>query len=120
LLKSNRWLTYSVTHPLSPGSSWTTDASFRSMRFLRVLALAWPARSPNSLVANLTKAHPAFISAPALISRPPYRVFTLRAMPLVRDTTPRGRLPVEVLQESPPTNRFLGGSPFGAEDPLLT
>src|SRR4029434_4866397 len=86
------------------------------MRFLRTLALAWPARSPNSLVANLTKVRPAGLSAPARISRAPCQVSMLQAMPLVRGTTPPGPLPTELQRESRRTNQFLCVSPHVAPD----
>src|SRR5258708_3652913 len=68
----------------TPGSAWTTGASLPSMQSSSAPALAWPARSLNSLVANLKKARLALLSARGRISRRPYRGSTLRAMPPVR------------------------------------
>src|SRR5216684_8503023 len=87
------------------------------MQSSSALALAWPARSLNSLVANLKKARLALLSARARISRPPYGVSTLRAMPPVRGTTPRGPPLMELRREFPPTNRLLWLSPYVADGP---
>src|SRR5215470_14539000 len=102
-------------HLLSPGSAWTTGASFPSMQSSQRLGLAWLARSLNSLGANLKKAHPVPIFAPTGISRPPCAVFTRRATSPVRDTTHHGRQRMELRRVFPLTNRLLSRNLYVAD-----